>query len=272
MYKVRLDITGETYGYLKALEYRGKTPSNQAIWSFECTAPGCGKVVERPAYLARSGNTKSCGCVSGALKGASHTTHGASNSGVYGSYKAMLSRCYNPDNTMYHRYGGRGITVCDRWLGPHGPANFWADMGDKPSTKHSIERIDNDLGYSPENCRWATRKEQSDNTCRTKHVTAQGVTRNQMEWDRVLGNGLNVVGDRIRRGWSHEAAITKPVAPHKHELTHGGKTMSFHAWELELGLGHGTIAYRIKKLGWSVETALTTPSRKKVPLRRAVPS
>lgn len=267
-YKTRLDITGETYGFLQAIEFKGKTKRNQAVWLFRCIADGCGKEIELPSHQARNGNNKSCGCMANKLKSASKIKHGVANSSVYGSYRAMLHRCYNTENSMYHRYGGRGIKVCSRWLGDQGPANFLADMGEKPSPKHTIERINNDGDYSPDNCRWATMAEQADNRCTTNHVTVDGKTLSPTAWDRNLGNGLNIVGDRIRRGWDHEAAVTKPVARHKYDITHGGKTMSAHAWEIELGLGHGTIAYRVKKLGWSIEQALTTPSRKKQPLLR----
>lgn len=267
-YKTRLDITGEVYGFLQAIEFRGKTKWSQAIWLFRCIADGCGREIEVPAHQARNGNNKSCGCMTRKLKLASKITHGASKTSVYGSYKAMLRRCYDTEDAMHHRYGGRGIKVCERWLGDLGAANFLADMGEKPSPEHTIERINNDGNYSPENCRWATRAEQADNRCTTRHVAVDGHTLSQAAWDRHLGNGLNIVGDRIRRGWSKEDAITKPVTKHKHDITHNGKTMSTHAWEVQLGLGHGTIAYRIKKLGWPIERALTTPSRKRQPLLR----
>ena len=271
-YKTRLDISGETYGFLKAVEYRGKTKHNQAVWLFKCIADGCGNEVELPAYTVKSGGTKSCGCMSDRLKSKSKTTHGISASSVYGSYRGMLRRCSDQTHYMFHRYGGRGIKVCDRWLGPLGAANFLADMGEKPSPKHTIERIDNDGPYSPENCRWATRAEQADNRSTTFHIAVDGVTLSQADWDRALGNGLNIIGDRVRRGWRPEDAVTTPKAKHKIGITHGGKTMSAHAWEIELGLGHGTIAYRVRRLGWSIEQALTTPSRKKAPLRRSEPS
>ena len=270
-YKTKLDISGEKYGFLQAVEYRGRTKHNQAIWLFRCTAEGCGNEVEMPAHVVKSGNTKSCGCMTKKLKSISKTTHGASSSSVYGSYKSMLRRCNDPKNRMFHRYGGRGITVCERWLGPQGAANFLADMGEKPSPRHTIERINNDGPYSPENCRWATMAEQSENRATTRLIAVGEALMSQAAWDRTLGNGLNIVGDRIRRGWSAEEAVTTPKARHKHDITHDGKTMSAHAWEVELGFGHGTIAYRVKKLGWSIQKALTTPSRKKAPLRRTAP-
>lgn len=265
MYKTRLDITDQVFRHLTAIEYVRTTERGHAVWKFRCA---CGKEIERQSSQVTFGNTGSCGCATNKLKAESKITHGISNKPEYSSYRAMISRCYRPSNPLFHRYGGRGIKICERWLGEIGPANFFADMGARPTREHSIDRIDNDGDYTPENCRWATRAEQAASRSTTRLVTVDGVTKNQAEWDRDLGNGLNIVGDRIRRGWDKEVAIKTPPAAHSKPIDFNGKSLGAHAWELELGLGHGTIAYRIKKLGWSVEKALTTPSRKRVPLKR----
>lgn len=260
-YKTRLDLTGQTYGFLQAMEFKGKTPNNQAIWLFRCLAPDCGKVIELPAHQARHGNNKSCGCMTSAMKSKSKMKHGMSATSEYNSYKAMVRRCTNPQMRMYPRYGGRGIAVCGRWTGPDGVANFIADMGLKPTPKHTIERLDNDGPYEPGNCVWATRKEQGINRSTTHLIKVGDTTLCQSDWDATKGASLNIVGDRIRRGWNPVDAVQLPVAKYKNDLTHGGKTMSVNAWEDCVGLGHGTIRKRLK-LGWSVEKAITEPSRK----------
>lgn len=89
---------------------------------------------------------------------------------LYSTHRGMKERCYNPRNKRYEHYGGRGITVCDRWLGIYGFSNFIEDMGDKPSPSHTLDRIDNNKGYSPENCRWATYHQQAANKCNSNKV------------------------------------------------------------------------------------------------------
>lgn len=120
----------------------------------------------------------------------------------------MLARCDNPKNPAYPRYGGRGITVCDRWRTFEG---FLADMGERPAGK-SIERINNDGNYEPGNCRWATAKEQNLNTRSNRLVTIDGETRPLAEWAELRGLLVGTVYDRLYRGWNIERAINTPLA------------------------------------------------------------
>lgn len=115
---------------------------------------------------------------------ANRYTHGGylENRPEYNSWRAMVSRCNYPKYWCYDRYGGRGITVCDRWLGKKGFVNFLSDMGKKPSSKHSLDRVDNDGNYTPENCQWSDQKKQVRNSSKMKYVTVNGVTKPLTYW------------------------------------------------------------------------------------------
>jgi hypothetical protein len=131
----------------------------------------CGERTEVRTGSLRRGVTVSCGCKrrddAASLAERSCIVHSDARAGrrapEYGVYRAMLNRCFNPKVERYPRYGGRGISVCDRWRGEDGYPNFVADMGRRPTPAHSIDRVDNDGDYEPGNCRWATRKEQRAN-------------------------------------------------------------------------------------------------------------
>jgi hypothetical protein len=124
-------------------------------------------------------------------------------------YYGMISRCSKPSNAKYRHYGARGIRVCDRWQGSGGYAHFIADMGDRPEGA-SLDRIDNDGGYSPENCRWATRAQQERNKRTTRTLTFSGQTRSIAEWAEVCSIPYKILLQRIARGWSAERTLTHP--------------------------------------------------------------
>jgi hypothetical protein len=137
-------------------------------------------------------------------------THGGRYLPEYTVWADMRRRCLNTTRKDYARYGGRGITICDRWINSF--ANFLADMGPRPSPQHSIERRDNDAGYSPENCFWATPIEQGRNKRDTAWLTLNGVRRSLAEWAEVTGIDSNTIFMRIHNcGWSVEKALTTPV-------------------------------------------------------------
>lgn len=138
------------------------------------------------------------------------TTHGRSKSRVYRIWDSMLSRCKNPNHTSYHRYGGRGVRVAERWLKFE---SFFEDMGEPPTSKHTLDRRDNSKGYEPENCRWATRSEQQRNRVSNVHLSAFGEVKLLIEWveDPRCEVSYGTVRARLRRGWSPEEAIfTRP--------------------------------------------------------------
>lgn len=124
------------------------------------------------------------------------------------SYRGMLMRCYKPNYRAYHRYGGRGIGVCDRWLGDDGFSNFIKDMGKKPTRKHSIDRIDNDKGYSPDNCRWASQTDQMRNTTRSVYYEVEGNRGTMQELSEIYNINPGTVISRIHQhGWPVEKAF-----------------------------------------------------------------
>jgi hypothetical protein len=156
---VVVNMKGKRVGRLKILS-RAIVQSRQAMWNCVCD---CGsRIVISGKYLRRG--TKSCGCLHADVMTDVKTTHGESHhnqTAEYVCWKAMKARCYNQNSIRYENYGGRGITVCTRWLNSY--ENFLADMGRRPGPEYSIDRINNDKGYSPSNCRWSTSKEQAYN-------------------------------------------------------------------------------------------------------------
>lgn len=158
------DLAGQRFGRLVAIRREPNAPK-QALWFCECD---CGRtaVVSSPAL--RHGKTKSCGCWRREFPAATKTRHGYATRDETGNYRhavyriwrGMRSRCENPNQPHYPRYGGRGIKVCERW---RDFANFLADMGERPSPRHSLDRIDSDGDYEPGNVRWATASEQRHN-------------------------------------------------------------------------------------------------------------
>ena len=167
------------------------TYKRKTIYRCRCA---CGK--ERDVYAChlRSGQSQACGCVAAKKSGDRTRTHGMTLTREYRVWRAMIDRCHYPSNKAYPRYGGRGIFVCDKWRNSF--ENFFADMGKRPSDGHSIDRIKNDIGYEPGNCRWATATEQARNR-RKEKATASGVAGVHLtphgNWIARIGSGYQVV-------------------------------------------------------------------------------
>jgi hypothetical protein len=136
-------------------------------------------------------------------------SHGLSGSSEYRAWQTMRLRCTNPNNAAWPSYGGRGITVCDRWLDD--PAAFVEDMGTKPSPLHELDRIDNDSGYAPENCRWVLRKINDRNRRSNRRVAHAGETLTVAEWAERTGIESTTITYRIKAGWTNERILTTPA-------------------------------------------------------------
>jgi hypothetical protein len=152
---------------------------------------------------------------------------GATSSLTYKTWNAIKIRCTYPSVAGYENYGGRGIIVCERWLGEHGFENFLADMGERPSKGHSIDRFPNkDGNYEPGNCRWATRKEQQRNRADNTNLTAFGETMTLVEWSERVGIEADTIGRRLERGWDVERALTERVQVEKHRHSTADKRVT----------------------------------------------
>jgi len=136
-------------------------------------------------------------------------SHGLSGTPEYKAWKAMKDRCFNPNNQYYSNYGGRGISVCDRWKNSF--QNFFLDMGSRPTAKHSLDRIDNNADYFPKNCRWTTRVEQENNKRSNRFITIGCVTLTIAQWTKEMGYGQSVIQSRLKDGWSEFDAVMTPV-------------------------------------------------------------
>jgi hypothetical protein len=187
------NLVGHTFGRLGV--YGLAHMNGGSHWQCVCV---CGKELVR--YVAELRPTSSCGC--GRIK------HGGHGTAEYKAWEKMKHRCQQPSNPRYVRYGGRGISVCQRWMSYE---NFIADMGRRPSHRHSLERINNDGNYEPANCRWATPAEQMQNTKTTKLITFGGVTLSMAGWAKKLGLAQHTLTGRIHRGWTLERVLTPPL-------------------------------------------------------------
>lgn len=198
------DMTGQRFGRLTAVKFVELRA--QARWLCQCD---CGNQTIVLGGQLRSGMTRSCGCLhseSVARRNIENRTHGMFGTPEYRSWSAMMSRCTNPSHRAYPRYGGRGIVVCDAWLKFE---QFYADMGARPDGA-SLDRIDNDKGYEPSNCRWATRIEQQRNKRNNRLLTHNGQSLPVSEWAEIYGLSQYAIHERLKRGWSVHEALTQP--------------------------------------------------------------
>lgn len=202
------------------------------------------------------GKVKSCGCKR-------YGRHNKSKSAAYSSWVHMRQRCLNKNSDNYEDYGGRGIKICDRWLESF--ENFYEDMGDPPTDKHTLGRINNDGDYYFENCQWELPNQQNNNRRNTLHVTAFGETKPCSNWvqdNRCVVN-YSTLSSRIRLGWDAELAITTPKQEEKSSLTAFGETKSYVEWakDSRCVVDSELLGKRIRE-GWSPERAITQAVRK----------
>ena len=192
------------YGQLTFVEEAGFTKSRRRLWKMLCS---CGNETTIVATQAKSGKTKSCGCL---RKKGGRKTHGGKHHPLYSTWCNMKARCYNKNHPQFKDYGGRGILVCARWK--HDFGAFLADMGEKPFEGATLDRVDNDGGYSPENTRWANRREQRINRRDIWEVTIGSETKLVTDWCKIFGITIGGIHRRLKNGEDIVSALTRPKA------------------------------------------------------------
>lgn len=185
----KINLLGTRFGRLVVVSESEShvTPGGNKLTKWLCKCD-CGNMTIVTTRSLRSGNTKSCGCFKKELLSKRRSKGHESRTRLYGIWKGMKYRCFNEKSHGYARYGGRGITICDDWTNENGFQNFknWAnDNGYCDGL--TIERIDNDGNYCPENCTWATYEQQANNTCANNRITVHGKTHTISEWSKITG-------------------------------------------------------------------------------------
>lgn len=202
-----IDLTGQRFGRLtvteRAADYVSPKGHHKVQWRCQCD---CGNEVIVRGSSMRGNITQSCGCLHNELCAERKTVHGLCYTRLNRIWQSMKSRCYNSKQKRYAKYGGKGITICEEWLHNFQAFYDWA-MANGYRDDLSIDRIDGDKGYYPENCRWASNKEQTRNRSITRRITINGETRPLMEWCEQLGKKYKIILKRLSRGWTPEEAL-----------------------------------------------------------------
>lgn len=206
-----IDLTGQRFGRLSVVCKCGSDKYGAALWQCKCE---CGKTVTKRGSALRAGHAKSCGCLHDELSSLrmaeQNRTHAMSNTRLYEIWSDLKRRCSNPNHRAFDRYGGRGIKFCAEWA-EFLPFYVWS-VANGYSETLTIERVDNDGDYCPENCRWATRKDQANNKSITVFYELDGVKYTLPQLCEKCGISYGTLYTRINKhGWSVKAAITTPV-------------------------------------------------------------
>ena len=200
-----INLKGMKIGLLTMLHCEGSWHHGGTLWLAQCD---CGNLTHVRSIYATSGHTTSCGCHRDKKLKESNVIHGMSRSVEHSIWRKIIQRCCNKNDKGYKVYGGRGIKVCERWLSSF--QNFYNDLGPRPSSKHSIDRINNNGPYSPENCKWSTLIEQACNKSTNRFLMIGGVRFTVSQAARTYNLSPGMVAQRLRLKWDDRSAIFKP--------------------------------------------------------------
>ena len=207
-YKSLHNLSGMQFGYWRVVRYSHNRPKRSGFSHYWWCRCQCGIERSVGGNALRYGKSRSCGCKRPMLISQKMRTHGDTKSAEFAAWKSMLDRCEKPSTMGYHLYGGRGIRVCRRWKVYQA---FLSDMGRRPTTSHSLDRIDNAKGYSLGNCRWADDKTQARNRRNNHRIQFAGKTLCIAEWAEITGIPSNAISLRIKAGWPIKKALSKPA-------------------------------------------------------------
>ena len=251
MGRTMLDLRGMRFGKLVVQRLHHK--DNGTVW-WECLCD-CGKLKVVRASCLRQGTVQSCGC----MLRAAHVTHGDSRTRLHNIWLNMKGRCTNPNHPRYHHYGGRGITVCAEWSNSFAAFRDWAlDNGYRDDL--SIDRINNDGNYCPENCRFTNLIQQANNKSNNYHITYNGRTQTINEWAREFGISVKTLRSRLERSkWSIKDALLTPVAEVNRLYKYKGESHTIPEWAKIKGMSVATLRGRITTDGWPFEKAIEEP-------------
>lgn len=203
-----VDLVGKKFNRLTVIARNGTRKNGNATWLCECD---CGKRIVAVGSALKSGKTKSCGCLRSELQRENNLTHGKSKSRLYSVYAGMKRRCLDSNNENFHKYGGRGITICDEWLGDFEKFYEWAiKNGYNKNAKRgecTIERIDVNGNYEPCNCKWSNMKEQGNNRRTNHYVFYKGERYTMKQLAEKKEMNYHTLATRLHRGWTLERAL-----------------------------------------------------------------
>ena len=253
-----IDLTGQRFGRLSVIK-RAENHKGRVAWLCKCD---CGKFHIIISKSLRNGACQSCGCLDLESRALRQTTHNLSNTKLYNIYMSIKSRCKNINNERFSSYGGRGITICEEWNNDFLSFYNWS-MSNGYIDGLTIDRINNNGSYEPNNCRWTDMKVQNNNRRNNKFITYNGKTKTLQQWADSLGINQDNLSSRLIRGWTFEKAISyKPNETHYVYIEYNNKKKTISEWAREQNIPMQILWHRIRIAKWDIEKALITPVRR----------